>query len=66
MHQRKLNIYQTISISSVYRASIFTIMGVTYEGMEEVASLSHLKLLIYFSKDMGWAWSSRECFIFSS
>ena len=48
MHQGKLNIHHTISVSSGFRASVFVVAGVKYEGPEGVASLSSLNFLIYY------------------
>ena len=42
MHLGKLNLCQTISASSRSRASVFAILGVTSEELEEVACLSRL------------------------
>ena len=36
VHQGKLNLLQPISLSSVSRASVFTMTGVTMEGPDDV------------------------------
>ena len=66
VHHGKLNLRQPVSTSSVSRASVFTIVGVTSEGPEEVGSLKCLTSLMYSAMEMGWSWSGRERFIVDS
>ena len=60
LYEGKLNLSQPISASSGSRATVFTIMGVTSEGVEEVASMSRLNFLLYYFREMVWAWYGRD------
>ena len=53
MHQGKLNLCHPISLSSRYRTSALTIVGVTTEVPGEVDSLRILNSLMYYSKMIG-------------
>ena len=60
MHQVNINLLHPIYVISGSSASIFTIPGVMYEGLEEIVSRRRVTVVIYLSKYMGLDLLGRE------
>ena len=58
--QGNLNLRHPIYVSYVSRDYIFTMAGVTSEGLEEVSSIIRLISLVYYSREIIWALSGSE------